>query len=224
MFKSARVKLTIWYILIAFLITAFFSILAFGGFRVEFEQGILRQRAAERSLETTPPPPNITRRLDPNVAREIRDWLIVRILIADGLIILVSAISGWFLAGRALKPIRIIVDEQNRFISDASHELRTPLTALMASVEVGLRDKTLNLAKAKKLLQENLKDVKDLQTLSEDLLALAQGDSNGASTTVSLKQVLEQSKDKVNSLAKLKKISIEIPTQNYISPKAIETN
>jgi len=215
MFKSARLKLTAWYVLIAFLITAFFSILAFGGFRIEFERGIQRQRAVESRLQVPPPPPETYRRIDTGVAQEIRDWLLVRILIADGLIIFISAISGWFLAGRALKPIKVMVDEQNRFVSDASHELRTPLTALMASIEVGLRDKTLDLKKAKELLEGNLKDVKDLQKLSEGLLSLAVYNANGGLTILNLKDVLGQAKNRVESLAKLKKINIEIPSQKY---------
>jgi len=214
-FRSARVKLTIWYILIAFLITTFFSALAFGGLRVEFERGIQRQRDVESRLQIPPAPLAVNRRIDPKVLQEIRDWLIVRILIADGLIILISAISGWFLAGRALRPIKLMVDEQNRFISDASHELRTPLTALMASIEVGLRDKTLTLPRAEKLLTDNLKDVKDLQTLSEDLLALAKYNTNGKTTIMNIREVIDEAKGKVNSLAKLKKITISVSAKNY---------
>ena len=52
-----------------------------------------------------------------------------------------------------MRPIQAMVEEQNRFISDASHEFRTPLTALKSSLEVNLRDKNLLLEDAKKIIR-----------------------------------------------------------------------
>jgi signal transduction histidine kinase len=81
-----------------------------------------------------------------------------------------SALSGYFLAGRTLRPIKNMLDEQNRFITDASHELNTPLTALKTSLEVNLRNKQLNLEEAREVLKSNLEDVNNLQSLSEELI------------------------------------------------------
>ena len=66
------------------------------------------------------------------------------------IILFLSALSGYFLAGRTLRPIKNMIDEQNRFITDASHELNTPLTSLKTSIEVNLRDKNFNLRKSKR--------------------------------------------------------------------------
>lgn len=217
MFRSARIKLTLWYVFIAFIITAFFSVLAFNGFRLEFERGLERQQRIIIQREYNGPPPAGLdyRRIDPNVLSEIREWLILRILLIDGLIIVISAASGYFLAGRALKPIRIMVDEQNRFISDASHELRTPLTAMSTSLEVGLRDKKINLEKARQLLEENLTDVKELQTLTNNLLLLAYYNKEGNNSAVNLKDILQKAIDKVTPLAKNKRIQIIFTSNKY---------
>ena len=38
--------------------------------------------------------------------------------------------AGFFLAGRALVPIKEAWQKQQQFVSDASHELRTPLAVI----------------------------------------------------------------------------------------------
>jgi signal transduction histidine kinase len=70
------------------------------------------------------------------------------------------------------------MDEQKRFVADASHELKTPITALKTSIEVVLRDKKINLIKAKKTLKESLDDIDGLKTLTNELLALARINEN----------------------------------------------
>lgn len=85
-----------------------------------------------------------------------------------------SAVLGYFLAGRTLKPISEMVDDQKRFIADASHEMRTPLTAMKTEIEVSLKDKKLNLKQAKQLLGSNLEEVNKMQSLSSYLLNLNQ--------------------------------------------------
>lgn len=48
------------------------------------------------------------------------------------------AITGWFLGGLAMRPIRESFDQLQRFTSDASHELRAPLAAILSNAQVGL--------------------------------------------------------------------------------------
>jgi two-component system, OmpR family, sensor histidine kinase CiaH len=226
MFHSTRLILTLWYVLIAVFITGFFSVLMYNGFRFEFERGIQRQKA----ITSTQLPPqclssddqensNIPmKRFDPQIIEEIKEHVLTQILTIDAIIVFFSALGGYFLAGRTLRPIKKMVSEQNRFITDSSHELRTPLTAARTSLEVGLRDKALTLEQAKELLRSNLEDITNMQTLSDKLLLLAQYQKQNSHipfTTISLLETLQQSVDKVMPLAKQKNISISVTPKEY---------
>jgi signal transduction histidine kinase len=133
-------------------------------------------------------------------------------LIATNLGILgISGALGYFLAGKTLRPIRTMVDEQNRFITDASHELRTPLTSLKSEIEVNLRDKKLTLPQAKKLIESNLEEVNNLQYLSDNLIKLAQNHNPNSVhfESVSLSEIGKSALNKVEKLAKKKNITLK---------------
>ena len=95
------------------------------------------------------------------------------IIVNSGILIL-SGGMGYVLSGLTLKPIKDMMDEQNRFISDASHELKTPLTSLKIAFEVYLRGKNPTPQETKTLITESIDEVNKLQSLSESLLQLAQ--------------------------------------------------
>jgi signal transduction histidine kinase len=116
----------------------------------------------------------IIRRYDPQMIQQSRARIILILLVVDGCILLLAGFAGYFLAGRTLAPIKQMMDDQNRFITDASHELRTPLTALKSSIEVTLRDKQLTTKVAKEVLESNLEEVNNLQALSDNLIQLTQ--------------------------------------------------
>ena len=63
------------------------------------------------------------------------------ILVAGGAAALVLALAGGFwLAGRALTPIKTAMSKQQEFVADASHELRTPLALIRANAEILKRE------------------------------------------------------------------------------------
>jgi two-component system sensor histidine kinase CiaH len=90
---------------------------------------------------------------------------------------LVALIFGgafsYFLARKTLQPIEAAMEMQDRFIADASHELRTPLTSLLLNNEVALRKKALTAEGAKKAIEQNIHDLEQLRSLSNNLLDLA---------------------------------------------------
>jgi signal transduction histidine kinase len=58
-------------------------------------------------------------------------------LVLGGLAAVASSLAaGWWLAGRASRPIQAAYEAQAGFAADASHELRTPLTFIRSAVEV----------------------------------------------------------------------------------------
>lgn len=228
MFEAARLKLTAWYLLIIMLISISFSVAIYQVLtselnRVERIQRIRQQR--ELSLNDTDNiPADFSQRIfrqpiiDPELLEETKNRLILILFMINAGILGISALSGYFLAGRTLKPIKNMVDEQNRFITDSSHELRTPLTSLKSEIEVNLRDKNLNLNQAKKLLESNLEEVNNLQYLSDNLIKLAQYEkANGIILLeeIALKQIVSDAIKKVANLAKNKNIQIKEKTHEY---------
>lgn len=217
LFESARFKLTAWYLLIIMAISVLFSIIIYEGVNSEFVQFERLQQIREERMELGLPPPMISRYvppslLNPAVIAEARNRLLARLIFINVGILVLAGAAGFFLAGRTLKPIAEMVDEQNRFITDASHELRTPLTALRSEIEVGLLNKKLTLKEAQSLIQSNLEEVIELQVLSESLLELTQYQNNNERDIfeeVSLNEVVSDAVAKVKSLAGKKKITIE---------------
>lgn len=227
MFGKARLKLTAWYLLIIMLISIGFSAVIYKVLTVELDRfSHLQRLRIERRLSgegLTPfesrfrnTPPRVL--ADPELVEETKRRLIFFLAIVNGGILVVSGGLAYFLAGKTLKPIKDMVDEQNQFISDASHELKTPLTSLKSAMEVHLRDKHLNLADAKNLIKENIEEVNKLQSLSEGLLRLAsyQKPNNQVRfETVSLASIIGRSIQRVKSQTIKKKIALKDKSQNF---------
>jgi len=131
------------------------------------------------------------------------------VLLNIGALIL-GSLASYALAKRTLRPIEETMEAQSRFTADASHELRTPLTAMETEIEVALRDTKLSKDEAQDLLKSNLEEVIKLKALSDSLLKLARQDSHDAMNfkPVSLKKVITESTQKLEVLAKSKKINI----------------
>lgn len=160
--------------------------------------------------------------LDPELIEETKNRLKTILILVNAGIFGASSLAGFFLAGRTLKPIKEMVDEQNRFITDASHEFRTPITSLKTEIEVNLRDKRTG-RETKKILQSNLEEVNNLQSLSDNLIRLTQYQKTNGNITfedTSLKEIVDEACRKVANLAKHKKITIK----NQIKDHSIQIN
>ncbi|MFA6518145.1 MAG: ATP-binding protein [Candidatus Shapirobacteria bacterium] len=211
MFEIARLKLTAWYLFIIMLVCLFFSTFIYRLLSVELERVTRIQRIRlERPFNwrQEPPPPLST--LDIELVEDIRHRLLVILISINGGILLISGGFGYFLAGRTLKPIQTMLDDQNRFVSDASHELRTPLTSLKTSLEVSLRDPKLTLSEAKSLIAGSLSQVDQLQQLSNYLLDLSryQNPKNIPKNSLPLKTMISRSIIRLKPQAEAKKIKI----------------
>jgi len=213
MFNSARLKLTAWYLLIIMFISVSFSAMIYQASKLELARFERMQRVRiERRLQDRefswgfPVPP-----IDPELITETQNRLLFILVIINAGILGIAGGTGYFLAGKTLKPIKEMVEEQNRFISDASHELRTPLTALKTAFEVSLRDRKFDLKEAKKLIACGLEDVNKLKSLSDSLLRLTQyqkPDGNYTFGKVSLEQIVSEAIRRIEPLAKQKRIKL----------------
>lgn len=223
MFQKTRLQLTAWYLLIIMAISIAFSAFIYIGansefnrvlrvqrFRIEHPEFQLQMRAGNTVYFQTIPKPAAA---DPLVLEEARQRVLFILLGVNGVILIFSSIAGYFLAGRTLRPIQEMIDEQNRFITDASHELNTPLTALKTAIEVNLRNKNLSISQAKKTLISNLEEVDNLQALSEELIELTRYQKPYQKITfedILVKNVVTSAVQTVRILAEDKKISLQV--------------
>lgn len=212
MFHSVRIKLTLWYVIISMSISLFFSGVIFATLHDELIRNERRMLFELQLMRDIHPRSNPVYVMKKNINQMTERAVAFRLLYINGIILGLSSLAGYFLAGRTLRPIKEMVDSQNRFVADASHELRTPLTSLRTAIEVNLRDKSMTLAQAKTVLRENLEDVKKLHRLSEHLLSLARFRTTGIhrQNSVPLLEVLKKAIHAVSYQAKVKNIQITL--------------
>ncbi|HET6924822.1 MAG TPA: HAMP domain-containing sensor histidine kinase [Candidatus Saccharimonadales bacterium] len=181
--------------------------------------------ATDNAASPTDPSGNVRQFLQTR-AQEGRAELLQRLIVLNGLALVLGSALSYYLARRTLRPIEAAMEAQSQFVSDASHELRTPLTALQATNDVALRDPKLTLTKAKSVIQANTEEAVKLQALSNALLNLARQDNSKlALADVSLQAVVSQALTRVVQPAQSKDISIEDRTPDIklrAEPHALE--
>lgn len=227
-FKLARIKLTALFLAIIMLITVSFSVGVYNILSHEVGRfaRIQRNRIEGRTRPNIDmedriitdiiaiPPPNgkfPIPPVDPDLVNEAEERLVTLLVIIDGVVLVCSGLLGYVLAGKTLNPIKEMVEEQNRFISDASHELKTPLTALKSSFEVFLREKNPNVNEARELIKDGVNDVDNLNNLSTSLLELARFEQpnhkNNFSLTA-LEELMGKAVDIISPLAQKNRTEI----------------
>jgi two-component system, OmpR family, sensor histidine kinase CiaH len=219
MFSSARLKLTAWYLLIIMIISLLFSVAIYYGVGLaldrrfnEIENRLLGKEDKPNSLQSSPKPLLFE---DLEAAKR---QLLFMLIFANGIILIFSAGAGYFLAGKTLRPIEDMVEEQTRFVADASHELRTPIAAMKVSTEVALRDNELSTDEAREVLKNNIMDLNNLQKLADELLSLAKYHEGGSSLNIqklNAKTIMENCYKKILPLAEEKRIKLILNINDY---------
>ncbi|MEH2374567.1 sensor histidine kinase [Nostoc sp.] len=156
--------------------------------------------------------------------------LIFDLALGIGLMVLSVGASGWFLSGKAMKPVDESYQRLKQFTADASHELRSPITLIQTNVQVALADLDLTEAEAITSLQyrQQLKVVERLTQrlgkLVNDLLFLARQDSGISKDTFSpcpLDALLMEVVGEQQLLVPEKKIALSL---DLVDPPASETS
>lgn len=218
MFQDARLTLTLWYIAIIMAISLAFSTVIFVMVNREVVRlGVQRKQSLEKHLKDAKFPAQIEKRIrdlsfenDTEVINDTKKRILIALIEVNIFILVVAGGLSYFLAGKTLQPIKVMVEEQHRFIGDASHELKTPLTALRTIAEVALRDKTLNLKEARATIISTINYASQLQVLTDRLLRSNAGqESDLEFVPVDLSLVVTQAVASVASLASVKKIAIK---------------
>ncbi|OXS56238.1 hypothetical protein B1A99_20955 [Cohnella sp. CIP 111063] len=152
-----------------------------------------------------------TQQMLTNVSAEIGMLRRLRLILllggAAGLMIAVGA--GFYLANRALIPIRLSMEKQRQFVSDASHELRTPLSVIQAHAELLLRHPDHTIEQDSKHVSTVLQESRRMSKLVGGLLTLARSDSDQLDLErkpVQLDRIVQESVNKMTMLAEIKDI------------------
>lgn len=139
---------------------------------------------------------------------------LVFILGGGGAVGLVLAlVGGFFLAGRALRPIGNAMNRQRAFVADASHELRTPLSLIRANAELLQRHPGEPVRANMPALNDIIREIDGLGALVGQMLTLAKADTGGtpfAFTQVALHDLVEDVGKQVKVLADKKGLQLDV--------------
>lgn len=171
MFRRARRRLTVLYVLLFALIVGAFSVVFFAVASV----------ALQPAFDVGPEPPSLA--VAERAYRTALDRIAVVLVLADLAVVALVGAAAWFLAGRTLRPIRVAHDRQRRFVADASHEMRSPIAVVRTSAEHALSTPAGDPERAASL--RVIVDASErLGRLTDDLLVLARTESGEAGAPV----------------------------------------
>ncbi len=102
--------------------------------------------------------------------------LLTLLWIGGPLLLLLSSLGAYAVAGRALRPVSAALARERRFVSDTSHELRTPLAALRTELELALRRERTR-EELEGALRSAAEEAERLSQLADDLLVLARSNA-----------------------------------------------
>ena len=214
MFRSAAVRLTVWYLALIMILSIGTSFALYHVSSSRLEENAKRQVEFFSGL-LGPGNASDFAKLRHQQLEEDRAQLKGNLVIFNLLVLIGGGGASYGLARRTLKPIEEVLESQIRFTGDASHELRTPITAIQTENEVALRNPKLSRGEAIELLKSNLAEAAKLRDLSEGLLSLAYTDHDSDySGEYVVYDIVAKAKDRVAKAAALKKIAIGVPKKN----------
>jgi two-component system OmpR family sensor kinase len=141
-----------------------------------------------------------------------RDRLVGALVLSGLLGLVLAALSGAFLASRAMKPLASSLAMQRRFVADASHELRTPLTLLSTRAQLvqrGLRRGRDPVSLATDI-DGLVTDADHLAMILEDLLVAADPRGDGLGESVDLRVLADQVTAACEPSARQSQVTIDI--------------
>ncbi|MDB5184414.1 MAG: putative Histidine kinase [Candidatus Saccharibacteria bacterium] len=176
LFRSATIRLTVYYLLIVMTISISFSFALYHVATGEVRRGLHMESTRITSL--FPVFENAPGIYSPDAEADQAASRIFWRLFSSNVVVLVGAgFLSYVLARRTLQPIEEAHSQQARFTSDVSHELRTPLTAVRMESEVALLDSTATKTELRHTLHSTIEEVGKMETLINNLLRLTKLDS-----------------------------------------------
>ena len=130
--------------------------------------------------------------------------------------LLIASAIGYFMAGKALLPLKEAYDKQKQFAADASHELRTPLAVLMSSADLLLADPSIKDPFLRQVLEDLKSEVKKMTNLVSDLLMVARSDNNALKVKIQRLDLIEILKQVIRTMTPIaEKKDIRLTGENF---------
>ncbi len=218
MYRSATLKLTVWYLVLVMAISLVFSCVVFHFAHDELSWGLRNQTVRiYREFPVFSDNPFFVRGDDLTASSR---RILLNLAYFNGAVLIAAGFASYWLARKTLKPIEASNERQKRFVADASHELRTPVTALKMSTEVALMDEAAPNNELRAVLTSNLEEATKLETLLNNLLRLSHLESNNIQQSfgpVSMSAVLETAVEQTQKQASAKHITIN----NHVHDSAV---
>lgn len=126
--------------------------------------------------------------------------------------VLAIASAGYFLAKRALVPIKASWDKQQQFVADASHELRTPLAVIKSNTELLLRHPEHTIEQESVRVTNVLREAMRMKKLVVTLLTLARADASQLELqkiTFNIGEVIADVVEQFTPLAEVKGVQLK---------------
>lgn len=149
--------------------------------------------------------------VDPQLFIRISEELDTRALFVYVGMIVFAILTSIIAAKITLAPTRRAFSQQKKFIGTIAHELRTPLAVLNTQNEVALYDVDED-NPAYEVLQENIKQVKSLTSILNNLLVFNRIDTTETIqfSAVDIAVIIEKVVGRLQKLAKRKRVVIDV--------------
>lgn len=155
--------------------------------------------------------------VDSEVAILRRFALIILIGQLAGMMVIIPA--GYYLARRALVPIRAAWEKQQQFVADASHELRTPLAVIKSNAELLLRHPEHTVEEETIRITNVVRETSRMSKLVSTLFTLARADANQIelqAAPLMLNEIITQVAEQFEPLAEMKQITLQVEMKDEI--------
>ena len=222
-YKQTRIKLTLLYFGVTFVIVFFFSVFAIQINNSQYEKfnnpkelpGMMGVRfvaiPAEYRDEFLKREDERNEQIQQTIRDAKQDFL-TKLVLLDFSILIASAFVSIYLSNETLLPIMDAYNKQQKFVADASHELRTPITAMKTETDVILRSKTATEKDYKDTVESVNEELDVLTRLSSYLLEVAKSDeakSNFFPEEVNLSKLIEEDLEKFKKIAERNNLNLE---------------
>ena len=214
MFKSATIKLTLWYVLIVMILCLIFSGVIYHFSNNELAEGLHKQY--QELVPNDHDSDDYLTRTKAEIAEQSHN-LLVNLIYFNVVVLLGAGLGSYVFARNTLKPIKRAHQSQLRFTADASHELRTPLTSMKADTEATLMRYSDSVPQLRRALAENLTDIQKLDKLTNQLLEISKLDSRHpiSKEIVDIEEVIKLVMNSFNRKTKTSTINVDIQSTGY---------